>query len=318
MNAIKQYCELHVHLEGCVWPEHICNWWERSTFLFPPPSHNRIGKKPFDIFLEHLRFAYNFLNTADAYAEVAHHYSSRCALQNICYAELQINSALLATWGISLADVLNLIAERTASVNNAPVLRYVIDLPWQFDARIFMGIIDDITELYHLGVRGISMGGNEWLAKPEEVADVFAEARNAGLKVQCHAGEITEPQHALRLIKCLNPDRITHGVLIADWIAEQGVASPPIDVCLSSNISLMVVNNIQEHPLRKWWSAGVPVCLSTDDPAIFDTTLEKEYSLAAAICPEIVHDNERVASYWEKASVDPEALAMALGKSYER
>ena len=39
--------------------------------------------------------------------------------------------------------------------------------------------------------------------------------------------------------------------------------------------------SLAEHPVRKLFDAGVPIILSTDDPALFECTLESEYDLAA-------------------------------------
>jgi adenosine deaminase len=37
---------------------------------------------------------------------------------------------------------------------------------------------------------------------------------------------------------------------------------------------------IEHHPLPKLFRHGIPVVLSTDDPALFETTLRGEYALA--------------------------------------
>lgn len=304
-------CELHVHLEGCVWPEHVRGWWGHSQFLFPPPAyqHDEAG---FAGFLEHIRFGYNFLNSADAYANVAGLYTQRCITQNIVYAELQINLALLRTWNIKLSAVLSKIHEQCAQIPAAPALRFIIDLPWQFDARSLLPIIDDVATYWELGVRAISMGGDESLAKPHAVAEVFKLAREAGLKTLCHAGETTTPEFAQRIVESLEPDRVAHGVHLSEWIVKAGEDSPPIDVCLSSNIALGVVTNLQEHPLLQWWEAGVPFSLSTDDPAIFNTDLRQEYTLAAQICAPILENDDRLREYWIAAAIDPDQVILSL------
>ena len=41
------------------------------------------------------------------------------------------------------------------------------------------------------------------------------------------------------------------------------------------------IASLAEHPVRKLFDAGVPIILNTDDPALFECTLESEYDLAA-------------------------------------
>jgi adenosine deaminase len=308
---VERFCELHVHLEGCVWPRHVRNWWARSELRFPFPRTGRGA--PFGVFLERLRYGYNFLNTATAYAEVAVLYAEQAAAQGIRYAELQINLALLDAWGFALPDVLDRVNERVAGVDQAPTLRFIADLPWQFDATRLGPVVAAASGLQARGLRGISFGGREDAARPDAVAPACADARAAGLKVLCHAGETADTDLARRIVETLQPARVAHGVTIADWIAALGAAAPAIDVCLTSNVALGVVGDLTEHPLPRWWDAGVTLCLSTDDPAVFATTLGREHALAARLCPALATDRTRRVAHWLRAALDPAAAAEALG-----
>ena len=326
---MESRCELHVHLEGCVWPRHMRTWWARSEQRFPEPRSRR--GDPFGAFLDQLRYGYNFLNTAQAYAEVAALYAEEAIREGIVYAELQVNLALVNAWSLQISEVLQRIHERVekektgsdtapTSVPSAPqgfakppTLRFIIDLPWQFDAGMFREILDDAAHLRALGVRAISLGGRESDARSHEVAPICDEARANGFEVVCHAGETASSEQARHIVEALRPSRIAHAVTLADWIAEQGNASPPVDVCLSSNLATGAISDLHAHPLRRWWDAGVAVCLSTDDPAIFETSLSNEYALAARLCPSLATGRDRLIANWLRAATDRDAAAAALG-----
>jgi len=271
-------CELHVHIEGCVGPEHMARWWSRSAFLFPSPQLRY--SDPFEMFLAHLRFRYNFLNTPEAYGAVLADYARSAAASGVRYAEMQVNLALVNTWRLDLATVLDAMNEAIAALPGAPSVRYIIDLPWQFASDGFGAVAMNLPGLRQRGVVGIGFGGDERLATSNDYLPRVCELRDAGLKLLCHAGETVNGDLARRTVEELQPDRIAHGIAIADWISQCGQQSPPVDVCLSSNLALGVVDVISSHPLRKWLDTGVPFSLSSDDPAVFRTDLSREYTLA--------------------------------------
>jgi aminodeoxyfutalosine deaminase len=71
-----------------------------------------------------------------------------------------------------------------------------------------------------------------------------------------------------------------------DYLAEHQI---PLEVCPGSNMKTAALAlqlgrkdaRIEDHPLPKLLRHGIPVVLSTDDPAMFHTTLLEEYANAA-------------------------------------
>ena len=80
--------------------------------------------------------------------------------------------------------------------------------------------------------------------------------------------------------------RIGHGVYAAasDELLRQLVDSGvTVECCLTSNAVLGAVPSLEEHPVRDFVEAGVPVTLCTDDPVRLYTSIAREYELAKSL-----------------------------------
>ena len=56
-----------------------------------------------------------------------------------------------------------------------------------------------------------------------------------------------------------------------------------LDVCPLSNLRTGVVQSLEQHPLPELVAAGVRCSISTDDPAMFDTDLTRDYQAASSL-----------------------------------
>ena len=130
----------------------------------------------------------------------------------------------------------------------------------------------------------LSIDGNEAAAgrTGPRFAEAFRRAGAAGLKRTVHAGESSGPEGVRDAIELLGADRIDHGVRA---IEDPSVVALLVDrrialgVCPTSNLKLGVVPAIEQHPIERLRHAGVAVSVNTDDPALLDTSLEREYAL---------------------------------------
>ena len=77
-------------------------------------------------------------------------------------------------------------------------------------------------------------------------------------------------------------ERIGHGVSavhdpdLVTYLADNRIT---LEMCPTSNIRTRAVPSLAEHPMPALLAAGVPVCLNTDDPGMFNTTLNTEYAV---------------------------------------
>ena len=132
------------------------------------------------------------------------------------------------------------------------------------------------------GVISFGIGGDEVAAPPELFADVYDFARRQGLHLTAHAGETAGPESVWKALE-IGAERIGHGIRAVDdpaLLKHLRDHRIPLEVCISSNVATGVVGLLEDHPIRKLYDAGVTITINTDDPAIFGTTLAREFDIA--------------------------------------
>jgi adenosine deaminase/aminodeoxyfutalosine deaminase len=65
-----------------------------------------------------------------------------------------------------------------------------------------------------------------------------------------------------------------------ELVEELATRQVPVEICLTSNLRTGCCRALAEHPVRNYFDNGVMVTLNTDDPAMFGTSLAREYQIA--------------------------------------
>ena len=151
-------------------------------------------------------------------------------------------------------------------------------------------VIDACLEAREAGLAGIDLFPTPYDTEAEraEWKKLYSWAERAaevGLGVTVHAGEFS-PANIRRALRVPGVTRLGHAVHAAfdpallDEIAEAGVT---VECCLTSNVVLGAVPSLVDHPIRTFVDAGIPVTLSSDDPVSLNTTIGREYEMAAEL-----------------------------------
>ena len=143
-----------------------------------------------------------------------------------------------------------------------------------------------------LRARDQGLAGIDFVPEPLDseadwtVAYRWAErAAEAGLGITAHAAEFSTANLAAAL-RLPGITRIGHGVYAStsDELLQQVVDSGvTVECCLTSNVVLGAVPSLEEHPIRDFVEAGVPVTLCSDDPVRLCTSIDREYELAESL-----------------------------------
>jgi adenosine deaminase len=134
-------------------------------------------------------------------------------------------------------------------------------------------------------ITGFNIAGEERMGRVADYARAFDIARDAGLGLTIHAGEVCGAFSVADAVELIRPARIGHGVRAVedgDLVRRLADLGTVLEVCPGSNIALKVFPDFASHPLRRLRDAGVRVTISSDDPPFFHTSLEREYQLASS------------------------------------
>jgi aminodeoxyfutalosine deaminase len=284
--------ELHVHLEGAVRPAALLDIASRNGLDLPEHDVDALTElyrfRDFDHFIELWMMTTHVIRTAADFRQVVVSYAQEAAAHGAVYIEGIFTPAERVLGGASWDEVFAGFCDGAdeARETTGVEVRLTPDIPRGFGVESALETARYSVKYRDRGVVALGLGGRETGFPPEPFAPAFRIAKEGGLGSVPHAGE-TEGIASIRgALVALGADRLRHGIRAVDdpallaEIAERGVVC---DVCPISNIRTRAVDTIENHPLPAMLAAGVSCSISTDDPAMFDTDLTRDYDAAATL-----------------------------------
>jgi len=149
-----------------------------------------------------------------------------------------------------------------------------------------MGVVQLAVEVaaHSEFIVGVDFSGNPTSGSFAQYLSAFRYARQAGLACAVHCGEVASaadsPQHALRF----GADRLGHALMWPHGVTEllASAAQTPIEICPTSNMKTLHLNNLRDHPtLGRLLAANYPLSINCDDCGVFNIDISGEYLLVA-------------------------------------
>ncbi len=284
--------ELHVHLEGTVRAETLLEIARRNDYPLPADTVEGLAElyeyRDFEHFIEVWVLTTNALRTRDDFRRVVVDYAGEAASHGAVYIEGIFSPAERVRRGVRWEDIFGGYcdgAEEAREVHGVEV-RLTPDIVRGFPLDEAEPVVRYGVEHMGRGVVGVGLGGLEAQYPPEPYASVFELAKAEGLGSVPHAGEVAGPESVRGALDALQADRVRHGfraIEDRELVLELAEREIVLDVSPVSNVRTGAVPSLAEHPLPQLAAAGVRCSISTDDPAMFDTDLTREYEAARSI-----------------------------------
>lgn len=278
--------ELHLHLEGAVEPGTLLELSARHGGRLRPADMDALYRYPdFAGFLMAFKTVTDYLRTPEDYELITWRLMERLQAEHVVHAEVYISVGVVQWRGLDFAPIFEGLERGRARGEKD----FGVSLLWIFDAVRHFGpqaaerVLDQALRYRERNVVGIGIGGDEQRAAPEIFREVYARAREAGLRLTAHAGESAGPESVLGALDALGAERIGHGLNawhdreLLERLRRQQV---PLEICPTSNLRTGCCRTLEQHPLRSYFDQGLLVTLNSDDPAMFRTSLAREYALA--------------------------------------
>ena len=137
-----------------------------------------------------------------------------------------------------------------------------------------MEVVDLALKYRHRGVVGIDLCGNPLRGDVSTFRDAFIKAKQHGLKITIHFGEVASPglEKELETLLSYEPDRIGHVIHVPDVLkAEICEKKLGLELCLSCNVlARLIPGDFADHHFGYWRDSGCPVILCVSPPITID------------------------------------------------
>ncbi|MFS1704839.1 adenosine deaminase [Alteromonas sp. AMM-1] len=269
--------ELHVHIEGTLEPELSFALAEKNGIELPFDSPEAlIAAYDFHDLPSFLTIYYAgmsvLVDESDFY-KLTWDYLEKAAAQNVVYAEIFFDPQGHTTRGVAFETVITGIrkaqvdAEQQLGIRSQLIMCFLRDM----SAESAMEHLH-MAKPYLDWLIGVGLDSDEFNNPPVKFKDVFALAKQWGLKLtmHCDVNQKNTLEHIRQVIEDIGVDRIDHGVNsleseeLCALIVEKKLG---LTVCPVSN--QFVVQSLTAKEIRTMLDKGMLATINSDDPAYF-------------------------------------------------
>jgi adenosine deaminase len=278
--------EQHVHIVGSTRPETLL-WLVKEggldkPFKTPGDAQRFFQYKSFPQFINVYCTVVDCITEESQFERITYEMLESDAQCNVQYVEASFSAPDHVLRGLDYGKMLDAINRgiTRARMDFGIECNVRVDLVRNYGPEKGMEVLDWI-ESKSDNIISIDLGGSEERFPAKPYKRVYERARKMGLHLVAHAGEAAGAESIWQAVNELRVEHIGHGVnainepKLLEHLRKHSIA---IETCPTSNVRTRVVRTFKSHPVKVFHDLGLTITVNTDDPSMFGTDMNDEYS----------------------------------------
>jgi adenosine deaminase len=281
--------ELHLHIEGSFEPEMMMALAERNKIDIPFKTLED-AKAAYDFnnlqeFLDLYYAGMNVLRTEQDFHDLTWAYLERVKQDNVVHTEMffdpQAHTERGVAFGTVAEGILSALArgEKELGITSELIMSFLRHLPEEDGFALL-----EESAPWHDKFIGVGLDSSEMGHPPLKFENLFQRCRALGFKLCLHAGEEGPPSYVREALLVIGADRIDHGNRSMEdegLVAALRDTQTPLTNCPLSNLSLCVIDDVADSPVKAQLDQGLLVTVNSDDPAYFGGYMNDNFNAVA-------------------------------------
>ncbi len=228
------------------------------------------------------------LREPDDYARMTREFVEDALAQGVIYGELFVSPSVWTFFNptLDVRATMEAVVTELRRARPRAAFRLLPDLTRNFGQASAMETAQTVATMTDLDVVGVSLGGDEVRFPARLFVEPFAYARSRGLHCVAHAGEAGGAESVRDAVELLHAERIGHGIRALDdpsTIELLATRRIPLEICPTSNRLTDAALTDHPYPYVDFDRLGCVVTIDSDDPALFATSIAREYELVERV-----------------------------------
>lgn len=322
---------LHDHLDGGLRPQTIIELAHDQKYKKLPTEDpgelaqwffrgaNR-GNLP--LYLEGFAHTTGVMQTEEALERVAYEMMEDMKNDGVVYVETRFAPVFHTQRGLHWEEIVAAVLRGLERGKKDFGVGYGLIISAMRNMQLSQEMAELAVDFRDRGVVGFDLAGEEGGYPPKKHVEAFHYIQRENFNITIHAGEGFGKESIWQAIQWCGAHRIGHATRLIEDIAvaddgsvvKFGTLSQyvldkriPLEICLSSNVHTGAAKSLEEHPFGLYFREKFRVTLNTDNRLMSNTTLTKEFKIAAEVFHLTYDDIEKLTINAMKSAFIPYA-----------